>query len=141
QLPEYLIFTPLALAVHVVVNQKYVGHLVAMVAYMFIAFLATMLGIEHNLLIYGAGPWWSFTEMREFGMTLIPWLWFRLYWGAWALLLMIVAVLFWVRGKESGFTTRLQQAKRRFARQSILLGGAIVLIFALGGFIFYNTNI
>ncbi len=35
------------------------GHLVAIIAYTFIAALANMVGIEHNLLIYGAGPGWS----------------------------------------------------------------------------------
>ncbi len=102
QLPEYLLFALLALVVHVLVDQKYVGHLVAIIAYVFIAVLAAMLGIEHNLLVYGAGPAWSYTEMRGFGPSLGPWLWFKLYWAAWALLLAVVARLLWVRGKESG---------------------------------------
>jgi ABC-type transport system involved in multi-copper enzyme maturation permease subunit len=55
QLPEYLLFAVLAFVVHVLVDQKYIGHLVAIIAYVFIA-LASMFGIEHNLLIYGAGP-------------------------------------------------------------------------------------
>jgi ABC-2 type transport system permease protein len=142
QLPEYLLFVVLALFVHSVVNQKYVGHLVAIIAYAFIAAIATMLGIEHNLLIFGAGPGWSYTEMREFGPFLAPWLWFKLYWAAWALLLAVVAMLFWVRGKENGFVVRLRLAKNRITRSTILVAGvATVLILSLGGFIFYNTNI
>jgi ABC-2 type transport system permease protein len=43
QLPEYLLFTVLASSC-MVVNQKYVGHLVAIIAYAFIAAIATMLG-------------------------------------------------------------------------------------------------
>jgi ABC-2 type transport system permease protein len=82
QLPEYLLFAVLALVVHVLADQKYVGHLAAVMAYMFIALLATMLGIEHNLLVYGAGPVWSYTEMLGFGPSLGPWAWFKLYWAA-----------------------------------------------------------
>jgi ABC-2 type transport system permease protein len=142
QLPEYLLFTVLALFVHTLVNQKYVGHLVAIIAYAFIAAIATMLGVEHNLLIYGAGPNWTYTEIREFGPFLGPWLWFKLYWAAWALLLTVLAMLFWVRGKENGFRFRLQSARHRFTGSTTTACSvAVILILVLGGFIFYNTNI
>jgi ABC-2 type transport system permease protein len=142
QLPEYLLFTLLALAVHVLVNQKYGGHLVAIVTYAFIAVLAGALGIEHNLLVYGAGPGWAYTEMRGFGPFIGPWAWFKLYWGAWALLLAVLARLLWVRGKEGGLGVRLLVARRRFTRSTALAAGtALALILTLGGFIFYNTNV
>ncbi|MEA2463121.1 MAG: type transport system permease protein, partial [Acidobacteriota bacterium] len=142
QLPEYLLFTALALAIHVVVNQKYVGHMVAILAYAFTAALAAMLGIEHNLLVYGAGPGWSYTEMRGFGGSVGPWLWFELYWAAWALLLAVVATLFWVRGKDAGLRVRTQLARRGLTGPMAWVAGvAAVLILTLGGFIFYNTNI
>lgn len=141
QLPEYLLFALLALAVHVLVDQKYVAHLVAIIAYVFIA-LASMFGIEHDLLIYGAGPRWSYTEMRGFGPSLAPWLWFKLYWAAWALLLAVAARLLWVRGKESGIGVRLQLARLRFKGATAwTAAAAAALILTLGGFIFYNTNV
>jgi ABC-2 type transport system permease protein len=142
QLPEYLLFTALALFIHLVIDQKYVGHLLAIIAYAFIAAIATMLGIEHNLLIYGAGPGWTYTEVREFGPFLEPWLWFKLYWAAWAVLLMVIGMLFMVRGKERNFRTRIQIARNRLTSiTGAVAFTAIALIFSLGGFIFYNTNI
>ncbi|MDQ3699986.1 MAG: ABC transporter permease, partial [Chloroflexota bacterium] len=141
QLPEYLLFALLALVVHVLVDQKYVAHLVAIIAYVFIA-LASLFGIEHNLLIYGAGPGWSYTDMSGFGPSLGPWLWFKLYWAAWATLLAVVAKLLWVRGREKGLGVRLQLARRRFTRPTAWTAVAAVgLILTLGGFIFYNTNV
>src|SRR6185295_411108 len=98
QLPEYLLFALLALVVQALVAQKYVGHLVALLAFAFILF-ANRLGIEHDLLVYGSAPRWSYTDMRGFGPSLGPWRWFILYWSAWALLLAVVARLLWVRGK------------------------------------------
>jgi ABC-type transport system involved in multi-copper enzyme maturation permease subunit len=58
QLPDYLLFAVLALTIHVLVNQKYIAHLVAIIVYVFIAALASMVGIEHKLLVYGASPGW-----------------------------------------------------------------------------------
>ena len=141
QLVDCLLFALLALVVHVLVNQKFVGHLVALVAYGCIAFAPT-LGIEHKLLIFGASPAWTYTDMAGFGSTLAPWLWFKGYWVAWALLLAVVARLFWVRGREGSLASRLQLARRRFTRSTALVSAvAVGGIFILGGFIFYNTNV
>jgi len=141
QLLEFLLFAALAFAVVAVVNQKYLGQLVALIAYVLMMF-SGRLGIEHNLLVYGASPAWSFTDMRGFGPTLGPWLWFKLYWAAWALLLAIAARLLWVRGRESGFLTRLHIARHRFNPTTAAIAAmTVALIVALGGFIFYNTNV
>lgn len=141
QLPEYLLFALLALVVQGLVNQKYIGYLLAIIAYVLILF-ASSLGIQHHLLVYGSAPGWSYTDMRGFGASLAPWLWFMLYWAAWALLLAVVARLLWVRGLEKGLQQRLQLARQRFTRPT--RGAAAVaagLILILGTFIFYNTNV
>ncbi len=141
QLPEYLLFAMLALAIQVVVNHKYLGQLVALIAYLLLIF-ADFLGIHHHLLVYSASPAWSFTDMRGFGGSVLPWLWFKLYWVAWALLLAVAARLLWVRGRESGFATRLRIARLRFTRTaSSAAVMAAALILTLGGFVFYNTNV
>jgi ABC-2 type transport system permease protein len=141
QLTEYLLFALLALVVHVVVDQKYLGHLMAIIAFVFIA-MASLFGIEHSLLIYGAGPAWSYTEMRGFGPSLEPWLWFKGYWAAWAMLLAVVARLLWVRGRERKLRVRLQLARRRFTSATTWTAAAAIgLILVLGGFNFYNTNV
>jgi hypothetical protein len=125
----------------VLVNQKYVAHIVAITAYVFIA-LASMFGVEHNLLIYGAGPAWSYSEMRGFGPTLGPWAWFKLYWTAWAIVLLIVARLLWARGKETGAAVRLRLARQQFAgRTRIMAIVATAMAAGVGSYVFYNTNI
>ena len=141
QLPEYLIFALLALVLQVVVNQKYVALLTTVVAYALIVF-SGLLGLHHHLLIYGSGPGWSYTDMRGFGPSLPPWAWFKLYWAAWALMLGVVARLLWVRGRESGLRARFRIARYRLTRATVATAVlAAGLILALGGFIFYNTNV
>ena len=141
QLPDYILFALLALVVHVVVNQKYIGHLVAIFAWVLIS-MSSLFGLEHDLLIYGAAPRWSYTEMSGFGASIGPWLWFKLYWAAWALLLAVVARLLWARGKEGSVALRLRLARRRFTRRTAWAATAAVgLVVTLGGFVFYNTNV
>ncbi|MBA3526872.1 MAG: ABC transporter permease [Sphingomonas sp.] len=142
QLANYLQFAVLALAVHVLVDEKYIGHLVGLASYGFLAAGATAIGIEHNLLVYGADPGWTYTDMRGFGASLAPWLWFKFYWAAWALLIGLAASLLWVRSTEQSFKARLRQARHRL-RPPVLAFGAVAaaLPILLGGFIFYNTNI
>jgi len=141
QLPEYLLFAVLALVVHGVAGQKYVGHMAALLVYAFLLF-AARLGIEHHLLVYGSAPRWYYTDMRGFGPSLGPWRWFMLYWVAWALALAVVARLLWVRGLEKGMRARLRMARGRFTRPTAAVAAAAAgLVLALGGFIFYNTNV
>lgn len=141
QLVDYLLFALLALVVHVVVNQKYISYLVMLLVFIFIAFPSTF-KVEHSMLIFGKDPGWWYTDMRGFGPTLGPWLWFKLYWLAWALLLAVAARLLWARGREQGLKYRLQLAKRRFTRPTIRVAiVALGLILSLGSFIFYNTNV
>ena len=141
QLPDYLLFALLALPVHVLVDQKYIGHLAAILAYVFIS-VSPLFGVEHGLLVYGTGPAWSYTEMRGFGATVGPWLGFELYWAAWAVLLAVAARLFWVRGRERSVGARLRSARRRLTRPTAATAAAGAgLVLALGGFVFYNTNV
>ncbi len=141
QLADYLLLALLALVVHVVVNRKQIGHAVVLLT--LVCLLAARGNeIGHGLLVYGFDPGWSYTDMRGFGGSLGPWLWFKLYWAAWALLLAVAARLLWVRNTEGGFRSRIQLARRRFTRPTAAAAAAATaLIPALGGFIFYNTNV
>jgi ABC-type transport system involved in multi-copper enzyme maturation permease subunit len=141
QLVDYLLFALLALVVHVVVHQKFTGYLVVFLVFLFISFSST-LGVEHPMLVFGKDPGWWYTDMRGFGATLGPWLWFKLYWTGWALLLAVAARLLWARGREQHFKFRLQSAHRRFSSKTArvaLMGTG--LLFTMGSFIFYNTHV
>jgi ABC-2 type transport system permease protein len=140
QLIDYLLFALLVFVVHVVVNQKHIGYLVALIAYGVILFPSSF-GLEHHLLIYGSSPTWTYSDMRGFGPSLGPWLWFKLYWAAWAVLLAVAGKLLWARGSERTLWARLQVARRRFTRATAGVAATTVALgITLGGFIFYNTN-
>ena len=140
-LADYLLFVALAVVVHVVVAHKYVGHVVMLLVYGYVAF-AAKLGIEHQLLVFSGGPEFSYTDMRGFGRSVGPWLVFQLYWFAWVALFLVAGTLLWVRGAEAAGAARLRQARRRFTPRAVgAAAAALVAVLALGGFAFYNTNV
>ncbi|HEX8155365.1 MAG TPA: M1 family aminopeptidase [Thermoanaerobaculia bacterium] len=138
-LVELVLLAVFAITVHVLVNHKYVAHVVVL--------LATLFNYEsvaevHNLLVYNSGPALNYSEMNGFGPDVERFVWFKLYWAAWALLLGVVTMLFWVRGPQAGLRQRLATARARFTRRTATVAAlAVALIAAFGGFIFYNTNI
>ena len=140
QLIDYILFALLVFVVHAVVNQKHARLPRGTDRIRVIVFPSTV-GLEHHLLIYGSGPRWTYSDIRGFGPSLGPWLWFKLYWAAWAVLLAVAGRLLWARGTERSLWSRLQVARRRFTRATVgVAATAVALIVTLGGFIFYNTN-
>jgi len=135
-----LLFALFALSVHVLVNQKHVGHVIVLL--LVAPLLGQLLGIEHPLLLIGSGPSWRHSAISGFGPFLGPVLWFDLYWAAWALLLALLARLFWVRGVEPGARARVRIARSRFTGARVGAAGAAAgLVLLAGGFVFYNTNV
>jgi ABC-type transport system involved in multi-copper enzyme maturation permease subunit len=140
-LTQHLLFAAVAFALHVIINQKYAGYLAVIGAYVFTQ-LAPSIGIEHHLLVYGTSPEWTYSDIKGFGPSLIPWMWFKTYWAAWAVFLLVVAILFWVRGREPGFKARLGLVRERLTPRAIgIVAAMFAVIIATGGFIFYNTNV
>ena len=138
---DHVLLAALAMTIHVLVNQKYIGHIIVLLASVF-GVAGPMMAI-HRLLVYNSSPGLTYTDMNGFGPFLEPFLWFKAYWTAWALLLSVIAILFWVQGPELGLRNRIAQARARF-RDPVavrIAAVAIALIVAVGGFVFYNTNI
>jgi ABC-type transport system involved in multi-copper enzyme maturation permease subunit len=141
KLADYLLLAALAMLVHVVVDNKYLGHVVVVICHLFTMFAARF-GLHHNLLVYGRDSGWKYSDISHFGPFLGPVLWFKLYWGGWALAFAVMAGLLWIRGRDRGVATRLRLARRRFGRgAAVATTLAALIVLGAGGFIFYNTNV
>jgi ABC-type transport system involved in multi-copper enzyme maturation permease subunit len=141
KLVDYVLLAALAMAVHIIVNHKYLGHLIV-VLYFASTLAAGLLGISQTMLVYASDPGWVWSDMNGLAPFIEGLVWFKLYWAAWALLFALLANLFWVRGRELGLRRRLVLARQRL-QGSVLFAAAValLLIVTLGGFVFYNTNI
>ena len=141
KLVDYVLLAALATAVHVIVNNKYLGHLLVVV-YFVSTMVSGLIGITNRMAIYGSDPGWTWSDMNGLAPFTAGLVWFKLYWAAWALLFALLANLFWVRGRELGLRRRLALARQRL-HGSVLAAAAVavMLIVALGGFVFYNTHV
>ncbi|MDQ6619411.1 MAG: hypothetical protein M3Z31_06900 [Pseudomonadota bacterium] len=141
ELIDYWLICVLAMTVHSLVNQKYLGHF-TMIVYFIVMSFSSLFGFEHHLYKYGFIPPFVYSDMNGFGHFLLRVRAFQAYWASAALLLAVAAYVFWVRGAAADWRSRLVIARRRFTRPVALLSGAAAMAMAgFGAFIFYNTNI
>ncbi len=126
----------------IVINHKFVSHIVTVIVVFAITIPLKVKGLDHGLYTFGGSDLGGYSDMNGYGHFLTPYLWFKTYWSAFALLLLIGATVISVRGTKVSFLKRLKQGKLRFTRPlqkaSIVL---IVILIGSGSFIFYNTNI
>ena len=137
--PMYL-FCVLGVCIQSMAPNKFVGMLVLVGLFLG---LQTMnnLGWEHVLYQMGV-PSGLVSDMNGWGHYVQPMVTVGAYWSLWMLLVGIVAHLFALRGAGNGWRNRLVVARVRFTPTVRLVAGVTVVVAAaLGGWIFYNTNV
>jgi ABC-2 type transport system permease protein len=138
---DYWVLCAMSMAVHAIVNNKYLGHFLVIGYYFFISFAALM-GFEHNLYKFGVAPPVPYSDMNGFGHFVWRQLAFQAYWAACAGLLLTIGYLFWQRGGAQSLKDRIRTARQRVSRRVVAcfaIFGSLFLL--LGAFIFYNTNV
>ncbi len=141
RLTSLWILCVLAIFIQTIVNNKYLGHFV-MVLYIVATIALPPAGFQNYLYRFGEAPQVTYSDINRYGPFLQPLIWFRIYWIFGAILLAILTNLLWVRGTESSFRVRMNQAAARFSGAS--MAGVLTCIVAMagvGGYIFYNTHV
>ncbi|MEO7178199.1 MAG: M1 family aminopeptidase, partial [Allosphingosinicella sp.] len=119
---------------------KYVGWAV-MVVYIVSTIVMGSLGFEHNLYQFGNTPSEPLSDMNGSGGYWVGAWWFRLYWLAFCVILLVASHLLWRRGTETRLKPRLRRAPRRLLGAPGLIGGTALAVFAAtGAYAWYNTN-
>ncbi|ELX12563.1 putative membrane protein [Janthinobacterium sp. HH01] len=141
QLPGYALSAVLAIALQVLINQKYLAYFAMIVYYLASLTLGTV-GVDDPMLIYGNVPSFIYSAMNGYGHFLPRERWFEVYWGGAALLLAVLSLLFWARGTNDGWRQRLQLARHALTVPVLTTVAAGLLIFVgAGSVLFYNTHI
>jgi ABC-2 type transport system permease protein len=136
---DMLLLAALAVFVQALSPHKAVGWGIMV---LFLLWLQWNTAIDHNLLNYGGTPSMPLSDMNGAGSFWEGAWVFRLYWGAFAVLLLVAAHLLWRRGTDVRLKPRLASARRRLAGAPGWVAGAALLAFvAAGAYAYYNTNV
>lgn len=135
------LFTMLSFFIHVMVNNKFLGH--AMIILFFITTgILSSIGLEHSLFQFGSADLGTYSDMNGYGHYVTSFSWLDLYWFGFSCLLMALAIFFAVRGSESLLSTRFKIGKLRLTKPVITFMLGSIMIFGLSGcYIYYNTNV
>lgn len=136
----FLLFGILAVALQVWASSKFVGYAL-LVAFFILSIALSQFHLLDHLYRYGSAPDSPYSDMNGFGSFWIGTLWFRAYWYCFAVALLVVAALYWVRGTTSGWRGRARIALQRFRAPAVgLLVLALGGFVAIGVFVFRNTH-
>jgi len=131
-LPQYALLAAVAIAMQVIVNNRYLAYFILIALYL-VAGTARGYGYDHPLLSYGVWPQTTYSAMNGFGHYLVRERLFQLYWSGLALMLLVSARVLWARGVDDTWRERLRLARRNLSR-TVLAG------FALGLLVFAGTG-
>lgn len=128
-------------AVHVLVNQKFVGHTIGLLLWLVLFFLDKSGTLDYHLLLYGITPKYQLSDMDGLGHMSGPVIWFNIYWLLFGGLLIIAAALGYNRGISSAFKDRCMLARQRFNRTTRRVTMVVLTVFLIvGSFIYYNVS-
>ena len=138
---DMFLIAALAVFCQAISPHKFVGWGL-MVLYIISMFALPGLGLEHNLYRYGTSPDTPLSDMVGQGKFWIGAAWFRLYWTAFAVVLLVIAYGLWRRGTETRMAPRLRRLPSRLkGGAGVVLGAALAVFVASGVYIFINTNV
>lgn len=141
ELPQYALVAVLAIALQVLINQKYLAYF-AMIVYFVAKISFGSLGLDHPMILYGSTPDFIYSAMNGFGHFLARERWFELYWGGAALMLMVLALVFWPRGCNAELGSRMQLARRNLSLPVLASFGLGLAMFAgAGALLYYNLQV
>lgn len=135
-------FTVLALFIHVVSPNKYIGYILFIVIAIANFFAWGAVGVQSHLLRFATYPGYTYSDLTGFAPYASALGWFAGYWMLFCVVLSCVAVLFWQRGRERGFFSRIKIATSRFHGKMRLAAVATMFVWiGVGGWVFYNTKV
>jgi ABC-2 type transport system permease protein len=139
--PQYIQMIMLSFVVHVLVNNKFAGHGVALLIWILMFLMRNNGDMNYNLLFYSYAPTYIWSDMDGIGHTGLGVFWFNFYWMLSAILLMIVSAMFYNRGVITSFKERWSIARQRFHGPVRYITAVFLLGFiATGAYTYYNVS-
>ena len=138
---EWLLLAALAMFTQVIGRQRYLGFFL-MLFYFLVNTFGPELGLEHRLFFYRSTPTIIYSDMNGYGHFADAALWFKVFWGLLAVIMLTVAARLWPRGSQDSLWPALRNLPSRWRPlHSGIVTVAGLGFMACGAFIYYNTNI
>lgn len=138
QLPGYALTAVLAIFLQVLINQRYLAYF-AMILYYGATLTFGSLDLSNPLLLYGNTPGFIYSAMNGAGHYLLRERWYLLYWSGAAVMLTVLALLFWPRGAHDSWRIRLRLARHALSQPVLASFGAGLAVFLVAGSILFYT--
>ena len=140
--PFYFTTCSVLVAIQVIVNNKYIGYMVSVIALLVSDIILLILDVNSNMLSLGATPYMIYSDLNGYGPSNTGVFWFSTYWMLFGLLLLTLSGIIWNRGAKKSFKERLNSVKSNTSRAYSVIVSSIGLLFILtAAFVFYNTQI
>jgi len=140
-LPTALALVALAMGVHALVNQKFVGHLIV-IAYWVTVPVLSNLGLDQRLYQIGRVADFTYSDMNGWGPYLPRMFTFELYSVAVCLVLATIGYLVLIRGTDPTWRARKTHASLRWRGGGAMTTATFAAAaLVLGGYFFYNANV
>ena len=139
-LPQILMVLLLALFVHTVVGNKFIGHAIV-IGFIILVPVLYRYGIENRLLLYGEITPYTYSDMNGYGHFVKALFWITTYWLSVGGLFAVLAVVLARRGTETSWTVRMKLMRERFPRAVVLALVSAALAIATGAWFFYNAHV
>jgi ABC-2 type transport system permease protein len=139
RLVYFLLISVFAMFMQILVNKKFLGYVLTL---LLVDDFFPSIGLEHHLWRVGKTPDYIYSEMNKYGPYLKSILFYNLFWTAFAVLLIVLSLLLWIRGNDTRFRHRIKALRARVTKAK--LTAASIGVFGcilLGSFIIYNTTI
>jgi ABC-2 type transport system permease protein len=139
--PFLLLYTFAAIFFQAFTGNKFMGML-ATIAFAIINVAIGVFGLEHALLNFGGQALASYSDMNGYGHFLTAYLWVKIYWVLFGVLLLIFASILMAKGNETSLSKRWTSGLRQIGKSfKIFSLVCLTLFISIGSYIFYNTNV
>jgi ABC-2 type transport system permease protein len=136
-----LIFITITVFIQSMFSNKFIGYAACVLFYIYLMVSGSM-KIFYSLLIPNSGSLGPYSDMNGFAADLGRYTVLKIFWGAFGGILLSVAVLFYQRGTDVAFKSRMKNAGQRFGMpQRIFLTVCLVVLVASGSLYYINTDV
>ncbi len=138
---NFMFILALAFLVQALSPNMYLGFFVVIIFIAGLNFALQALDWSSKMVDFGSLPGYVLSDFYGYAPFKTALAWFGSYWFLFSLLLVLAAILFWPRGRETGWKGRFKLASLEWKNYKNLTWMFSIAWIGVAAFVFYNTKI